>query len=422
MKRIHNISPARFVALKALKRIERDKAFSSILLSQLETNLSEKDKALCHELCLGVLRRKMLLDAIIDRLAEGKSIDLDIRIILRLGIYQIAFLDKIPTHAAVDEAVKMAVKCGKPQAKGFVNAILRRYSSTKSFSFDIEDEIEKVSLYTSHPKFLIERWSKQFGFETARLIAETNNKLIRLEARFTAKTSRDTKQQLRNLTTLELLDLASKGEIYFQDKASQLVANAVQLRADESFLDVCCAPGSKFTFIHYLLACSPKKLFVGSDRFFHRLEITKKNCERLGVENYCLVCCDAESALPFGEESFDVVLLDAPCSGTGTIRNNPEIRYFLRESDFLELQQKQIKMMREALRVLKKGGRLIYSTCSLEREENEDVVREILAEFPNLKKHLLENMKEFLTDEGFYRTFPHRDDMGGFFFSVLKKF
>lgn len=402
-------------------RIELDKAFSSILLPKFESNLTRLDRRLCHDLCLGVLRKKMLLDAIIDRLAEGKKIDPEIRVVLRLGIYQMAFLDKIPAHAAVNEAVKIAAACGKQKAKGFVNAILRRFDPQKDISFRFTDEIEEISILTSHPKFLIERWIKQFGFEQAKQIAETNNKPLQLQARFTVKTSESTKRCFKNLTTSELLELAERGEIYFQDKASQLVAKAVGLSIDESFLDVCCAPGSKFTLIHFLLAESPRKLFIGGDRSFQRLKTTRKVCERLDVRNYSLVNYDAEKNLPFADESFDVILLDAPCSGTGTIRSNPEIRYFLKESDFLEFQQRQLRMLNEALRVLRMGGRLIYSTCSLEKEENEDVIKKVTGSLFSLRKLMPRGLEQFATEEGFLRTYPHRDEMSGFFIAVLKK-
>lgn len=420
-ERESKISPARLCAFHVLRRIERDKAYSSILLPQVEEKLSRRDKKLCHELCLGVLRNQILLDKAIQKLSGGKKLDLEIQIILRLGIYQIAFLDGIPRYAAVNEAVEMTSKFGKAKARGLVNAILRRFDAKNDFPSEFADEIEQVSIETSHPRFLIERWVRQFGFEEASKLARANNRQPPLEFRFTAKTSPETKQRIEEFETEQLLELARKGEIYFQDKASQMVAEITSLSSDESFLDVCCAPGSKFTFVHFLLSQEPRKLFVGGDRFLQRLKIVKENCEKLGVKKYSLVTYDAEMSLPFADESFDVVLLDAPCSGTGTIRNNPEIRYFLEETDFIELQQKQIKMLMEAARVLKKDGRLIYSTCSLEREEDEEVIETFLSRNPNFSKVMPTARKEFMTAEGFLRTFPHRDNTSGFFVALLQK-
>jgi 16S rRNA (cytosine967-C5)-methyltransferase len=409
------ICKARLAAFRILRRIEKDKAFSSILLSQVQKSLSPADRRLCHKVCLGVLRKKFLLDKIIDTLARGKKIDLEIRIILRMGLYQLIFLNRIPKHAAVDESVKLTEICSKPKAKGFVNAILRNYES-KELKLP-EDPIDRLSIVESHPRFLIERWIKQFGFEETIELVKANNEEAGMDFRFTAKTSSAMKEKL---SREDLLRLADEGEIYFQDKASQMVASLVELSAEESFLDLCCAPGGKFTLIHYLLSEKPKKLFVGADLYLRRLKTVEQICRKTGVEGYQLLVCDAEEPLPFENESFDVILLDAPCSGTGTIRRNPEIRYFLEESDFLSLSEKQSRMIENASKVLKKGGRLIYSTCSLEREENEIVINNFLRTNKNFSL-IKPSSSEHLTDEGFIRTFPHRDKTDGFFVSVLRR-
>lgn len=415
------ISPARLQAFKVLERIEKNKSYSSILLARAEKELSRLDRALCHELCLGVLRRKLLLDKIIEKLTFKKPLDLEIKIILRLGIYQLAFLNKIPRYAVVNEAVEMAAWIGKRKAKGVVNSVLRRFDSRNDFPSKYNDELDRVSIETSHPRFLIERWIKQFGFEQTIELANANNTTPPLEFRFTAKTSDDTKSRASDFTVKELLELADKGEIYFQELASQKIAEALKLSENESFLDVCCAPGSKFTLINYLAPESFSGLFVGGDFFLKRLKTVRENCEKLGVKNYHLVAYDAQNCLPFADETFDVILLDAPCSGTGTIRSNPELRYFLREEDFQGLSRKQSAMLREAARILKKGGRLLYSTCSLEREENEDVVHKFLNERSEFSIASIPDLEQFRTDEGFFRTFPHRNSMNGFFIAFLRK-
>lgn len=417
------ISPARISAFQILTRIETEKAFSSVLLPMFEQNLNEKDRALCHEITLGVLRKQMWLDAIIEKLTVGKKTDSAIKTILRIALYQLIFLDKIPPHAAINDAVNLTQKAKKTSAKGFVNAILRRFTREK-IELEFADKIERISVETSHPRWLIEKWIGQFGIENTEKLAIANNKTPKLSFRFTAKTTEAIKKSLegKNIENEKnfLRELADNGKIYFQDEASQLVAGVVNLQSDESFLDVCCAPASKFSLINYLVG-EPRKLFVGGDLYEQRLKLVQKNCQKVGVKNYRTLVHDAENNLPFADESFDALLVDAPCSGTGTIRHNPEIRYFLEEKDFFELSRKQLKILSNASKLVKSGGRIIYSTCSLEHEENEAVATEFLrlnAEFEKIAPELDE---KFMTDENFARTFPPRDETDGFFIAVFRK-
>jgi 16S rRNA (cytosine967-C5)-methyltransferase len=199
-----------------------------------------------------------------------------------------------------------------------------------------------------------------------------------------------------------------------------MVAEVVNLQPNESFLDVCCAPASKFSLINYLVG-EPRALFVGGDLHEKRLKMARKTCERVSAKNYRLAVYNAEKSLPFPDESFDAILLDAPCSGTGTIRHNPEIRYFLEESDFAELSNKQLSILENASKALKSGGRLIYSTCSLEREENETVAARFLAENADFRVVTPDLPESYITADGYARTFPTRDRTDGFFISVFSK-
>ena len=376
------ISPARLAAFEILSKIENEKAFSSVLLPFYEEKLEAKDRALCHELTLGVLRKQIYLDRIIEKLTSGKKLDSAVKVILRLAIYQLEFLNKIPAHAAINEAVNLVQKAKKTSAKGFVNAVLRRFTREK-IKLAFADQIERVSVETSHPRWLVEKWMTQFGAAETEKLARANNETPQLDFRFTAKTTEAVKNSLQKKDFENekkyLRELAENGKIYFQDAASQMVAEIVNLQPNESFLDVCCAPASKFSLINYLVG-EPRALFVGGDLHEKRLKMARKTCERVGAKNYRLAVYNAEKSLPFPDESFDAILLDAPCSGTGTIRHNPEIRYFLEESDFAELSNKQLSILENASKALKSGGRLIYSTCSLEREENETVAARFLAE------------------------------------------
>lgn len=417
------ISPSRIAAFEILSKIETEKSFSSVLLPYYEGNLEPKDRALCHELTLGTLRKQIYLDRIIEKLTNGKKIDSAVKIILRIGLYQLNFLDKIPAHAAINDAVNLVQKAKKMSAKGFVNAVLRRFTREK-IELVYADEIEKLLVETSHPRWLVEKWIDQFGFEETAKLAEANNETPKLSFRFTAKTTEAIKNSLEkeNIENQKtyLRELAENGKIYFQDEGSQIVADVVDLKENEKFLDLCAAPGSKVTQIANRKS-KTANLIIAGDLHFQRVKVLQENCRQQGVEFVNVVQYDAEKVLPFGDESFDVILLDAPCSGTGTIRHNPEIRYFLQEKDFAELSAKQLKILKNASKLIKRGGRIVYSTCSLEKEENEVVCESFLQEnegFKLIKPNLSE---DFLMTEGFARTFPQKHKMDGFFIAVFEK-
>ncbi|MDQ3799052.1 MAG: 16S rRNA (cytosine(967)-C(5))-methyltransferase RsmB [Acidobacteriota bacterium] len=435
------ISPARLAAFEILGKIEREKAFSSVLLPLYEEKLAAKDRALCHTLTLGVLRKKNYLDRLVQAYSKTKISKLDAEVLnaLRLALYQMLFLDKIPDFSAINESVNLVQKAKKTSAKSFVNAVLRRATREKP-ELKFTDEVERVSIETSHPRWLVENWIRQFGFEETEKLAKSNNETPPLVFRLAAKADEKTAGILKKLgvdlieseivpnawrvekTSEMLFAYANEGRIYFQEESSQLVAETVNLEPDESFLDVCAAPGSKATFIAGQRSKRERRnLLVGGDLYEHRLRFLKQSAANQGVTSLNLAAYDAENALPFADEAFDAVLLDAPCSGTGTIRHNPEIRYFLAEKDFAELSGKQLAILKNASKTLKKGGRLIYSTCSLERVENETVIENFLAENAEFEKAELSLKDKFLTREGFARTFPQRDDTDGFFIAALRK-
>ncbi len=417
------ISPSRIAAFEILFKIETEKSFSSVLLPIYEEKLEPKDRALCHELTLGTLRKQIYLDKVIEKLTSGKKLDSAVKVILRIALYQLIFLDKIPAHAAINDSVNLTQMAKKTSAKGFVNAVLRRFTREK-IELAFTDEVEKISVETSHPKWLIEKWIADFGLEETAKLAEANNETPKLSFRFTAKTTDAIKESLSKenieIEKKYLRELAENGKIYFQDEGSQIIGNAVELKEGERFLDVCAAPGSKTTQItNYELRIT--NLFVAGDLYFQRVKTLQENCKNQGVGFVNILQYDAENALPFADESFDVVLIDAPCSGTGTIRHNPEIRYFLKEKDFAELQAKQLKILNNASKLIKSGGRIIYSTCSLEKEENEEVCGKFLSENDDFQLSSPNVSEGFLTAQEFARTFPQKDKMDGFFIAVFEK-
>lgn len=424
------ISPARTAAFDILVRISKEKAFSSVLLPIFEAQLARSDAALCHEITLGVLRRQFYLDRVIDVLAGGKKLDAEIRISLRIGLYQLIFLSKIPPHSAVDESVNLVLRAKKRSAKGFVNAVLRRFlRETPEISF--RDEVDRISTTTSHPKWLLEKWIRDHGIETASKLAAANNELPRSAFRI-LHDSPEVRELSGNCRKSEdapdcwvidkpdprFMKLAEEGALYLQDEGSQIVGNAVDVPDRGRFLDVCAAPGGKTGLI---ARKSPQgSLIVAGDLHRTRARHLLENCERQAPGRVSVFQYDAAVSLPFAENSFDSVLVDAPCSGTGTIRHNPELRYLLEEKDFAELQRKQLTILENASKLVVSGGELIYSTCSLEREENEDVAAEFLNRNADFRIIPPRVSARLITTDGFARTWPHRDAMDGFFIAAFK--
>lgn len=417
------ISPARTAAFDILLRIEKENAYSSVLLPIYEDKLSVADRALCHEMVLGSLRRQLLLDREIDVFARQKKLDIEVRIALRLGLYQIRFLTKVPQYSAINESVNLVQRAKKTSAKSLVNAILRK-AIRENVELTFADEIERISVEQSHPRWLIEKWTAAIGPEETAKFAEANNTAPPKAFRIIGELSLEIQALLKSSQPSEFVDgcyissggLRSSDSIYIQDEASQMTALAVSVPTGGRSIDVCAAPGGKAGLIAKRNADA--NLIVAGDIHSHRVNFLHENCRRQGVK-VAVVQYDALKSLPFGDKTFDSVLVDAPCSGTGTIRHNPEIRYFIGPNDFAELQSKQLRILQNASKLLKKGGLLIYSTCSIEREENEVVCGHFMKENADFRMIEPNAPKRFITDEGFARTWPQRDDMDGFFIATF---
>ncbi|MDX6612770.1 MAG: rRNA (cytosine967-C5)-methyltransferase [Blastocatellia bacterium] len=441
------VSPARRAAFEILRRVETEGAYASALLATLDQEMRQDDRALTNELVLGVLRRQLWLDRVSEHFAGRaiESVDVAVRLALRLGLYQIRFLSRIPAPAAVNESVNLVYLARLRSAASFVNAVLRR--ATREVEYDPAanegDPIARIAVETSHPAWLIERWVRCYGTE-AESFARANNEAAPVAFRFTRR-AEEPKRILDEIratgAVLEpsrlvadawrvkggsdvLQTLSHRGAIYLQDEASQLVGSLLEAKSGERVLDVCAAPGSKAL---HLAALDPRTMIVAADLHEHRLKTLRRLAVLQGAGDVQLVAHDAARGLPFAAGSFDRVLVDAPCTGTGTLRHNPEIRWRITESDIQELAATQRLILRNAAELVRRGGRLIYSTCSVEPEENEQVVQVFRTEHPEFAPVEPAWQKPdgtapgLLTATGAIRTWPQRDDVDGFFMAAFTR-
>ena len=397
------VSPSRRAAFDVLRRVAGG-AFAADLL-RADRTLSKPDAALAEELVLGVLRRQGQLDAWISRLTGGK-LDAEVRLCLRLGLYQIGHLDRVPARAAVFESVELAKRARKGSAAGLVNAVLRKAAAGGAPSLE-EPEL-------AVPAWLLDRWRLRYGPQADRLALatlETPSTYLRLDPRWdpeqtcqllaeegvaTEPTELERCARVRFVHPGETRCLA-EGRCRIQDLGSQRIAPLLELRREHRFLDLCAAPGGKTL---QALEANPG-LAVACD-WPGRV----RDLRRRAPPGLHLVGLDATRQLPFAIQ-FDRILADVPCSGTGTLARNPEIKWKLEPADLADLADRQRAILGAALDRLAPGGRLVYSTCSLEPEENEEVVRaSVRPPFECVKEHLWLPTGE--AGDGFYAAVVER--------------
>ncbi len=437
------VSVARRAAFNILRRVEEEGAYAAVLLAASETEMRAEDRALCYELVLGTLRWQLWLDSLIEHYSKrrAESLDAPVRRALRLGLYQLRFLSRIPASAIVNESVNLAYLARLRSAASFINAVLRRATREMDYNpaVNASSPIEQLAIETSQPVWLLERWIDAFGADEAENFARANNDAPPVA--FRVVTQRASRQEvLDDLCAAggvisrsqiapeawriegaggDLRRLAREGKIYLQDEASQLVAHVLDARKGERVLDVCAAPGSKTT--HIATMTPAISLIVAGDVHEHRLRTVLEAGARQEIKTLRAVVHDAETALPFAENSFDRVLVDAPCTGTGTLRRNPEIRWRITNQDISELSMRQQRILGQSAMMVKRGGRLVYSTCSVEREENEEVVARFLDGNADFKQISLAIPATLTVDNGAARIWPHRDGADGFFIASFER-
>jgi 16S rRNA (cytosine967-C5)-methyltransferase len=441
---VQPVSPSRNAAFNILLRVERESAYAVELLhSPLVDDLSPVDRHLVTEIVMGVLRWRSVLDQTIALLSftPFRKLDLEVLTALRMGVYQKQFLSKIPAHASVNETVELVKQAKKVSAAGLVNAVMRK---VKSAAYDPHASklvgADYLSSALAHPRWLVERWLSFFGDDVARKICEYDQRVPATAMRLSSAED----ESILALQGIQLApgalmssarivtagDLSAKdGAIAIQDEGSQLVAAIVG--PGRRILDCCAAPGGKTAAMASRL---PESQIVATELHPHRATLLRRLAPQQNVE---VVTADA-LALPYGPE-FDRVLADVPCSGTGTLARNPEIKWKLKPEDLHDLQARQIAILRAAMRHVAPGGRLVYSTCSLETEENEEVIAAALqgsSQDPSRFKiipigtdllrlqqsgELVWKKIDDLVSGNFLRTIPGIHPCDGFFAAILEK-
>lgn len=441
---------ARETAMKILIDINKNKAYSNLILNKYLKDITEKkDENLIREVIYGVLENQIYIDYILSKASKIKikKIHLNILEILRIGIYQIVFMDKIPDSAAVNESVKLAKKYGHKGTIGFTNGILRSITREKDkyLSIDGDDKIRYISIKYSHPEYLVEKWVEEFGIDFTEKLCKANNSRPLLNIRVnTLKTDKKNLIKILNEKGIETretryaedalivknpylitdTDEFKEGLFTIQDESSMLVSQIMNPKEGSNVLDVCAAPGGKSTHIAQWM--NNRGSILSRDIYPHKIKLIEENIDRLGID---IIKTEVYDALEKDESllgKFEYCLLDAPCSGLGLIRRKPEIKINRKEEDIKDLSNLQYEIIQNVKDYIKVGGFLIYSTCTIGNKENIDVIKKFLKENSNFKlvsiEDRIENKDEFIhLKDGYINLFPHIHGTDGFFIAKMIK-
>ncbi|MEN3338344.1 MAG: rRNA (cytosine967-C5)-methyltransferase [Acidobacteriota bacterium] len=448
------IAAARLAAYDVLRAVNGGRSDLPTALARARTRLDdERDRALAGEIATGTLRWQGAFDRIVAAFAKRpvSKMDAEVLDVLRMTAFQLLHLDRIPASAAVNDAVNLVSKAGKKSAAGLVNAVLRRISRERGAlplpprpedpAADRHAAIEYLSGALSHPEWLVSRWLDRYGFEATEAWARFDNSPAALTLRVnTLRTSRAALQDVllgHGVSTRParfapdglvvmagnplLTPAADDGLFVVQDESSQLVGLLTAAIPGERILDACAAPGGKTTAM--AAAMGNRGLIVATDLRGRRVDLLARAVRAAGAACVRVVRADASGVLPFGPV-FDCVLLDAPCSGLGTLRRDPDIRWRRSEASLEGLAATQLSMLERGAEVLRPGGRLIYATCSSEPEENELVLSRFLearSDFIQEPVILPAALAAFRTAAGHFRTLPFREELEAFFAGMVVK-
>jgi 16S rRNA (cytosine967-C5)-methyltransferase len=433
-------------AVKILNRVERTDAYLDKLLeAELRSEeINDLDKSLLTEIVNGVLRWQMKLDWVLNGFFHGNftKAEVTVKNSLRAALYQIMFLDKVPHHAAVNEAVEFVKRIRGEKAGNLVNAVLRniiRNIDGIHYPDVTIDAAQYLAVMYSHPVWVVRRWMNRFGFAETEKLLHANNERPNLSLRInTSKTTVENFLELlrnqnvvfekskylgnfvrtTNLSNISQTELFRKGFFSVQDESAGIACQLLGVQPGDRVIDMCAAPGGKTNFIGEMLHGNGEVIAV--DKYATRLNLVKSSCERLGIANVKIVAADSTE---FSTEPADKVLLDAPCSGLGVLAKKPDVKLKRDAEDIRDLVNLQRLLIENAATLVKNGGVLVYSTCTTEPEENFGIIRMFLQQHPEFD---IDSAAQFVppslvTADGYVETFPHVHGMDGSFSIRLKK-
>lgn len=447
---------AREVALKVLYQIEEQDAYANLVLGKAigQGQLSPLDRGLATELVYGVTRSRNTLDWILEKFVISGLGKLTpwIRNILRLGVYQLFYLEKIPVSAAVHESVNLAKKYGHPGTVKLVNGVLRnvlRKKATLIYPGLDDNPVEHISLKYSHPAWLVKRWLNVYGIEDTVKMCRLNNQpaVNSIRTNTLQVTRQDLTRELEKenvscqnsslcpegliiagFKSLEDLPAFQAGHFLLQDEASMLVSHVVHPQTGQFIIDACAAPGTKSTHLAQLIRDQGK--IIACDIHPHKLGLIEQNCTRLGLKSIETRLLDARNLGEVFPEQADCVLVDAPCSGLGVLRRRPDARWKKSPEQIEELSKLQLAILNSAGQCLKPGGVLVYSTCSLAPEENTEVISEFLRQNSRFHREQILGHLPFKPDReedlataqaGYLQFLPHLHGTDGFFMCRMRR-
>jgi len=407
---VNNVkNAARKLALDALLQIEEGGAYSNLLLNQIlnkNPKLDPRDRHLITEIVYGSIQHQRWIDFQLQPFLKQQLEKLEpwVKQLLRLSIYQFMYLDRVPERAVVHEAVEISKKLGHKGITGMVNGVLRNFLRQPRRELStIKDPIEQIAIKTSHPTWLVRRWVKQYGLERVEQICLENNlppkTSIRVNRLRISRTELIEKLESEGYSVekssisedgivilsggnISQSELFKQGFFTIQDESSMLVIPLLDPKPGMKVLDVCAAPGGKTTHIAEYM--NDEGVIVANDLHPHKEKLILEQKKRLGLNSIETKVGDARK-LPFDKESFDRILLDAPCSGFGVIRRKPDIKWKKLEGDITQIAKVQFDLLTHIAPLLKKGGTLVYSTCTIDQEENEALVRKFVSEHPEYR-------------------------------------
>lgn len=436
---------ARYVAVKTLIDIEEG-AYSNIKLNHYYKKYDMKtiDRAFTSEIVYGTLRYLLRIDYFINQFSKIKTKDMNKWVLnsIRIAVYQIFFMDKVPEYAAINESVEI-VKSKEKKATAFVNGILRNMlrNKNKFNEIKIKDTKKRLSIEYSHPEWMVEMFIKQFGVDFTKELLKANNSIPDLSIRINSlKTNKEEiknmlREQgievvdgkleealiLRNFSHIEKSKEFNEGLFIIQDESSMIPAKVLDAKPGMQVLDMCSAPGGKTTQI--ATSMNNEGHIIAFDIHEHKIDLINNNCRRLGISIVDAKLKDAQILMEEYIDFADRVLVDAPCSGIGLLRKKPEIKYNIKKEDIKSLSEIQKNILYNASKYVKKDGYIVYSTCTLTLEENENVINEFLHKNNNFE---LVDCNEYLPNElrgktPYIRVYPNIHNMDGFFIAKLKR-